>query len=124
MRCNFRFNDLQSFESIKAHVTSLAEKLNIKCDYDWSYEGPYFLTKEGELLEIMKQCVTEVVGKEPLFTTSGGTSDGRFIAPLGVQTIEFGPITETIHRANEHVSLSSLEDLAKIYTLALARLFN
>ena len=124
MRCNFRFNDLQSFESIKTHVTSLAEKLNIKCDYDWSYEGPYFLTKEGELLEIMKQCVTEVVGKEPLFTTSGGTSDGRFIAPLGVQTIEFGPITETIHRANEHVSLSSLEDLTKIYTLALARLFN
>ncbi len=122
MRCNFRFNDLQSFESIKKHVCEIADNLHIKCDYDWSYEGPYFLTKGGKLLDIMKTCVTEVMGREPVFTTSGGTSDGRFIAPLGVETMEFGPITETIHRANEHVSLSSLQQLQEIYVKALTKL--
>lgn len=122
MRCNFRFNDLESFEKIKEKVETLAASLKISADFDWSYEGPYFLTRGGELLDIMKECVTAEMGKEPVFTTTGGTSDGRFIAPLGVQTMEFGPITETIHRANEHVSLSSLEHLCRIYTAALERL--
>lgn len=122
MRWNFRFNDLESFELIKEKVLKLTDSLKIKADFDWSYEGPYFLTKEGKLLDIMKECVEQEMGKAPIFTTSGGTSDGRFIAPLGVQTMEFGPITETIHRANEHVSLSSLEHLCRIYTEALSKL--
>lgn len=124
MRCNFRFNDLEDLEKIQQHVYRQAKRVNCKADYDWSYEGPYFLTKDGELLDIMSECVRRVVGNIPKFTTSGGTSDGRFIAPLGVQTMEFGPITETIHRANEHVSLKSLQRLQDIYAMALSKLFS
>ncbi|MDY6323268.1 MAG: succinyl-diaminopimelate desuccinylase [Succinivibrio sp.] len=122
MRCNFRYNDLQNYAKLKDHFEGMAKKLGIRCDFKWDHEGLPFLTKEGRLLDVMRECVTRVMGAAPKFTTSGGTSDGRFIAPLGAQCIEFGPVTASIHSANEHVTLRSLDQMKQIYELALGML--
>ncbi len=122
LRCNWRYNDLQSKESIEAHTLKIIRDLGYKADIEWTVEGLPFLTKDGELLKAVSDSVTEVCGKAPTLGTKGGTSDGRFIAPLGTQTIEFGPLSSTIHQANEHVALSSLDKMTEIFTRSLERL--
>lgn len=121
-RCGWRFNDLQSYESIDRYLKNFIVKLGFKCDVDWIYGGLPYLTKGGVLLDIMQECVREVLGRTPAFGTTGGTSDGRFIAALGTQVMEFGPLTGVIHQVNEFVPVEDLQALEQIYTLALRRL--
>ncbi|MGN1281347.1 MAG: succinyl-diaminopimelate desuccinylase [Succinivibrio sp.] len=122
LRCNFRWNDLQTPESVENHVREVAQSLNIKCTMDFRAEGDPFLTKDGELIEALRETIKEVTGITPSLGTSGGTSDGRFVRPLGTQTVEFGPVAALIHKVNERVSVDELDKLTQIFTITLRKL--
>ncbi|MBO6259188.1 MAG: succinyl-diaminopimelate desuccinylase [Succinivibrio sp.] len=122
LRCNWRYNDMQSKESIEKHVEEILKRLKIEHEISWQVDGLPFLTKDGELLNAMSNAITKVLGKAPSLGTKGGTSDGRFIAPLGAQTIEFGPLSSSIHQVNEHVSLKNLDELKQIFEKTIGTL--
>lgn len=93
-------------------------------DYQLTYEvsGEPFLTREGELVNAMRESCQEVLGITPVLSTSGGTSDARFVAPFGIQVVEFGPINKTIHQINECVKIADLEPLMQTYLRLLEKL--
>ena len=114
---NFRFNTEQSIEGLQATVEDhlLTNDPGIKPVLDWQLSGQPFLTRKGKLLNAVQTAIRSVVSLEPDLSTSGGTSDGRFIAPTGAEVIELGPVNASIHKINECVRISELEPLAKIY---------
>ena len=114
---NFRFNTEQSIEGLQATVEDhlLTNDPGIKTVLDWQLSGQPFLTRKGKLLDAVQTAIRSVVSLEPELSTSGGTSDGRFIAPTGAEVIELGPVNASIHKINECVRISELEPLAKIY---------
>lgn len=119
LRCNSRYNDLQTVDTVKAHVLEWIEKLNLKCDVSFQHDGEPFITKDGELIAILKDKIEKIAQIKPELGSSGGTSDGRFIRPLGTQTLEFGPVGKTIHKINERVSIEVLDKLKTIFELCL-----
>ena len=114
---NFRFNTEQSIEGLQATVEDhlLTNVPGIETILDWQLSGQPFLTRKGKLLDAVQTAIRSVVSLEPELSTSGGTSDGRFIAPTGAEVIELGPVNASIHKINECVRISELEPLAKIY---------
>jgi len=112
---NFRYSTEQTEEQLKEKVQEVLHRHQINSEISWRLSGEPFLTDKGALLASCKQAVTEVTGFTPELSTSGGTSDGRFIAPYGVEVVEVGPINATIHQVNEYVSLKDLEALEAIY---------
>ena len=124
LRCNFRWNDLQTPESIEQHVRSIAKQADIDCEMDFREEGKPFLTKDGKLIDALYHAIEEVTGLSPDLGTSGGTSDGRFVRPLGTETVEFGPISSRIHKVDERVSVKDLDALTSIYVKALHELMD
>ena len=86
---------------------------------NWIYNGKPFITEPGILLDGVTNAIESIKGNKPILSTSGGTSDGRFIAPTGAEVIELGPCNATIHQVNECVSCQDLEQLAEIYYHAL-----
>ena len=114
-RFNFRYSTEWTHETLQRHVEGLIEKLNIDCDLRWHLSGEPFLTPEGRLSAAVSQAVEEVTGLRPELSTSGGTSDGRFISPAGVDVVEVGPVNETIHKVNEHVRIEDIDRLEAIY---------
>lgn len=120
--CNWRFNDRHTPESLKARVQKLAADLGVRMEERWVINGLPFITQGGALLEALQEAVERNSGQKPQLSTSGGTSDGRFIAPLGTQTVEFGPLSQSIHKVNEEVSCRDLGILTLIYKEVLERL--
>ena len=114
-RFNLRYSNVWSHEQLSARIEKLLEDLGINYDLHWRVAGKPFLTKPGRLTEAVQQAVHETTGLTPELSTSGGTSDGRFIAPYGIDVVELGPINETIHKVNELVSIADLEALERIY---------
>jgi len=114
---NFRFNTEQSIKGLQATVEDhlLTNDPGIETVLDWQLSGQPFLTRKGKLLDAVQTAIRSVVSLEPELSTSGGTSDGRFIAPTGAEVIELGPVNASIHKINECVRISELEPLAKIY---------
>jgi succinyl-diaminopimelate desuccinylase len=112
---NFRYSPLSSQETLQTRVEALLKKHALNYHLDWRLSGLPFLTQEGILLEKTKQVIQETCQIDPILSTSGGTSDGRFIAPYGVDVIELGLINKTIHQINESASIESLEKLCVIY---------
>ena len=114
---NFRFNTEQSIEGLQATVEDhlLTNDPGIETVLDWQLSGQPFLTRKGKLLNAVQTAIRSVVSLEPDLSTSGGTSDGRFIAPTGAEVIELGPVNASIHKINECIRISELEPLAKIY---------
>ena len=88
----------------------------------WRHSGAPFLTRPDTLVEAARAAVREVTGREAALSTSGGTSDGRFIAPTGAQVLELGPVNATIHKIDECVRVDELEQLSAIYEQVLRRL--
>ena len=84
--------------------------------------GDSFLTRRGDFLDSVRDAVRSVIGSEPEFSTTGGTSDGRFIAPTGAQVVELGPLNRTIHKVNECISADDLNKLTAIYERTLMQL--
>ena len=121
---NFRFSTEVTAYELKNKVVSIFEKHNLTYSLDWNLSGEPFLTHEGVLVEVTKESIFSVTGIKPTLSTSGGTSDGRFIAPLGTQVIELGPINSSIHKIDEHVLIEDLDILSKIYTKIITRLLS
>jgi len=119
---NFRFSTEVTAEQLKARTHAILDKHNLKYTLDWSLSGQPFLTAEGELVAAAQAAIRETVGAETELSTSGGTSDGRFIAPTGAQVLELGVLNATIHQINEHVDVASLEPLTDIYQSILTKL--
>jgi len=120
---NLRFSSELDFEKIKTRILAILEKHGVKYDIEWTYNGLPFLTRPGELVDAIVKSVEDSVNITPELSTSGGTSDGRFIAQMGTQVVELGPINATIHQINECVEAESLNQLTNIYRKTLENLF-
>ncbi len=122
MHLNFRYSTEQTEHSLKKQIETLFAHHQLTPSIEWRLNGIPFLTSNGLLLETCQQAIFEQTGIKTELSTSGGTSDGRFIAPYGVEVLELGPVNATIHKANECVSLHDLELLEKIYFSICERL--
>ncbi len=121
---NVRHSPSTSAEQIKLDVESILNKYDLKYEINWILGGKPFLTTEKELITAVTNSIKDVVGTEPVCTTDGGTSDGRFIAPTGAQVVELGPGNDSIHKVNESVRKKDLEELHKIYKKILSNLLS
>lgn len=112
---NLRFSTESSAAGLRAHIEELLSRHGLKFDIDWKLSGEPFLTPAGILVDASRTAIREVTGLQAELSTSGGTSDGRFIAPTGAQVVELGPVNATIHKANEFVNIEQLDTLSQIY---------
>lgn len=120
---NFRFSTEQTPDTIKAGVHKILDDAKVEYTLDWTLSGLPFITEaSGHLISATVQAVETVMGFSPKLSTSGGTSDGRFIAQTGAQVIELGPLNATIHQINEQVPVVHLEQLTDIYLQVLVNL--
>jgi succinyl-diaminopimelate desuccinylase len=118
---NFRYSTEQTASGLMAQVEQLLDRHGIKYSLDWEPSGTPFQTATPELIELVRQSVQAVQSIEPEASTGGGTSDGRFIARLGTEIVELGPVNATIHSVDEHVRIDDLTALADIYQEILNR---
>jgi len=121
---NFRYSTEQTAEGLKKIVEQTCARHGIEYDIAWRHSGEPFLTPVGNLVEASCGAIAAVTGIETRLSTAGGTSDGRFIAPMGAQVIELGPLNATIHQIDEHVHTRDLDSLSLIYEDILGRLFD
>jgi succinyl-diaminopimelate desuccinylase len=114
-RFNFRYSTVWSHETLKQEVTTIFDRHEFDYELDWHLSGEPFLTEPGVLIDAVVSVVTEHAGSAPELSTGGGTSDGRFIAKMGTDVIELGPVNASIHKVNEHVLLNDIPRLGKMY---------
>ena len=119
---NFRYSTEVTHDKLQQQVEAILDKHGVAYQMDWVLSGKPFRTAGGKLLEAVQMAVKTVTGYETTLSTSGGTSDGRFIAPTGAQVIELGPLNATIHQIDEHVSVADLDTLSAIYQQLLTEL--
>jgi succinyl-diaminopimelate desuccinylase len=119
---NFRFSTEQTEAGLRTQVEAIFNQYGFQYDLQWSLSGHPFLTERGALVDAGVQAIQAVNGLNTELSTSGGTSDGRFIAPTGAQVMELGPVNKTIHKVNECVSIEDLDALTVIYEKILERL--
>jgi succinyl-diaminopimelate desuccinylase len=119
---NFRFSTEQTADGLKAKTEAILKKHGLDFRIDWALSGNPFLTGRGALVDAAAAAIREVTGLATELSTSGGTSDGRFIAPTGAQVLELGPPNATIHKVDEHVTVQDLETLTDIYARLLEKL--
>ncbi len=119
---NFRFSTASTAEGLMDAVQEILESHGLDFDIDWTLSGKPFLTPRGPLCEKLSEAIREVTGITPGLSTTGGTSDGRFIAEISREVVEFGPLNSSIHKLNEHVAVENIEPLAMIYQKTLEKL--
>lgn len=119
---NFRFSTELTDEAIKEQVHTILDNHGLSYDLQWTLSGHPFLTDQGALLDAVVKGVSAVNDKAPQLLTTGGTSDGRFIARMGAQVVELGPVNATIHKVNECVNVADLEKLTDMYQHTLNHL--
>ena len=119
---NLRFSTESDAATLQARITALLERHGIDYALAWQLHGEPFLTAGGELLDSAVAGIAELGAPTPELSTSGGTSDGRFIAPLGCQVIELGPCNATIHKVDECVRAADLDTLSAMYEAIMRRL--
>lgn len=122
LELNFRYSTEQTDSLLKNKVDALFKQQQLTPIIQWRLNGKPFLTEKGALLDACQEAITACTGLTPELSTSGGTSDGRFIAPYGVEVIELGPVNASIHQVNECVSLNELDILERIYFSITERL--
>ena len=118
---NFRFSTASTVDSLKERVRAILGKHGLNYDLEWELSKPY-LTPRGDLVDAIGAAIESVTGIVPELSTSGGTSDGRFIADICPQVVEFGPLNATIHKLNECVAVADIEPLKEIYRRTLENL--
>jgi succinyl-diaminopimelate desuccinylase len=118
---NFRFSTASTSDSLKQRVHAILNKHELTYDLDWEYSPPY-ITPRGNLVDAISAAIQQTYGVTPELSTTGGTSDGRFIADICKQVIEFGPLNATIHKLNECVAVADIEPLKETYKLTLEKL--
>ena len=119
---NFRYSTETTKEELQKKVHEILDSHNLEYSIEWSHSGYPFLTPQGELVSACIEAIKKTKGIEPELSTSGGTSDGRFIAQEGTQVIELGPVNATIHQVNESVLVQDLDDLSEIYYQVLTNI--
>lgn len=119
---NLRFSTESTADSIKQRVEAILNRHELNFDLNWRLSGKPFLTPAGALVDAARDAIKQVAGIDTELSTSGGTSDGRFIAPTGAQVLELGPVNATIHQINECVNVAELATLTDIYEGILKRL--
>ena len=119
---NLRFSTEITTDEIQSKCETVLDATGIDYSLDWQLSGNPFLTEPGDLVDAVRESIMTVTGVSTQLSTGGGTSDGRFIASMGSQIIELGPINASIHQRNEHVLLSDIPKLARIYEGIMERL--
>ncbi len=119
---NFRYSTASTVESLQRRVRGILDQHGLDYDLDWLHGAAPFLTREGSLVGAVRAAVRAVTGIEPELSTSGGTSDGRFIIDICPQVLELGPVNASAHKLNEHIELAALDALESIYRQVLERL--
>lgn len=119
---NFRFSTASTPESLKARLTAVLDRHGLEYDLAWTLGGKPYLTPRGTLVDAAEAAIRDVTGLTTELSTTGGTSDGRFIADLCAQVVEIGPSNATIHKLNECVAVADIEPLSRIYENLLDRL--
>ncbi len=122
MDCNFRFSTASTPESLQDRVAGILARHGLRYDVEWTLGGLPFLTPHGVLCSALQSAIADETGIQARLSTTGGTSDGRFIARICPQVVEFGPLNQTIHQVGECIALASLEPLKNIYRRTLERL--
>ncbi|SFP85475.1 succinyldiaminopimelate desuccinylase [Nitrosomonas cryotolerans] len=119
---NFRFSTASTVESLQTRMHEILDQYGLDYDLEWTLSGKPFLTPRAELANAVCDAIKQVTKIEAQLSTSGGTSDGRFIADICSQVIEFGPCNATIHKLNENIEVKDIERLSEIYQLTLKNL--
>ncbi len=114
-RFNFRYSTEWTHESLREKVHAVFDAHEIDYELNWHLSGKPFLTEPGKLINAVSQAVTEHTGSVPELSTGGGTSDGRFISPAGVDVVELGPVNASIHKIDEHVNVADVITLTSMY---------
>ena len=120
---NFRFSTEVTDQILRQRTEAILDKHGLEYEMDWVLSGQAFLTAEGQLVDAAVASILDVTGIETELSTAGGTSDGRFIAPMGTQVVELGPVNASIHQVDENVNIADLDTLTAIYQSLLAKLF-
>lgn len=115
VRFNLRFSTEQTVERLQSRVLEILDRHGVQYSLEWHVSGLPFLTQPGTLTRAVAQAVFETTGQQPVPSTTGGTSDGRFIAPTGAQVVEFGVVNATIHKVNECVRVEDIDTLSRTY---------
>ena len=119
---NLRYSTELEADAIKQRVEEILNEDDMDYEASWHLSGEPFLTTETELIDSVVKSVEDVTGIKPQLSTSGGTSDGRFISPSGAQVVELGPCNATIHKIDERIRISDIELLSSTYEAVLANL--
>lgn len=119
---NFRFSTECTVDTLQSRVRDLLDSHQLQYEIKWTVSGQPFLTPKGELSQALSSAIEAETGIQTSLSTTGGTSDGRFIAQICPQVVEFGPINASIHQINEHIALNELEPLKNIYRRTLEQL--
>ncbi|GGY18998.1 succinyl-diaminopimelate desuccinylase [Paludibacterium paludis] len=122
IRFNFRFSTEQTADGLKRSVHEILDRHDLDYDLEWTLSGNPFLTEPGKLTECLGAAIREATGMEASLSTTGGTSDGRFIKRIARELVEFGPVNATIHKLNECVAIDDIDTLSTIYRATLERL--
>jgi succinyl-diaminopimelate desuccinylase len=121
-RFNLRYSPVQSLDGLKRTVEEILARHHVRYSLEWYVSGEPFYTAPGALSTAVSDAVRAVTGARPAFSTGGGTSDGRFIAPLGAQVVELGVINASIHKVNESVRVQDIDTLHAMYLSSLQNL--
>jgi succinyl-diaminopimelate desuccinylase len=119
---NFRFSNQSTPDALKSRLHEVLDRHQLDYRLDWTLGGETFLTPPGSLSQALSRAIEGETGIVPQLSTTGGTSDGRFIARICPQVVEFGPLNETIHKIDERVDVAGIEVLTNIYRRTLDNL--
>ena len=121
MTFNFRFSPESSPNELKEMFEAILKKLDLKYDVCWTLSALPFLTSKTEFIDIVKSSIKEINNIDTKIDNGGGTSDGRWVAPMGSEIVELGPLNKTIHQIDEHVDIEDLSTLKEIYKKILIK---
>jgi succinyl-diaminopimelate desuccinylase len=122
VRFNFRFSTASTTESLETRVHNILDRHGVTYDLEWRYDGRPYLTKKGDLVDAVARAIKNVTGIDTELSTTGGTSDGRFIADICAQVVECGPTNATIHKINECIGVDEVDHLTGIYQQIMVEL--
>ena len=122
VRFNLRLSTEQTVEALQKRVIGILDRHKVNYSLEWFVSGLPFLTRPGVLTDAVERAVQETTGRKPAYSTTGGTSDGRFIAPTGAQVVELGVANATIHKVNECVRVADIDLLSRAYERVMERL--
>jgi succinyl-diaminopimelate desuccinylase len=122
LRFNLRYSPVQTLEGLKQQVEEVLRRHRVRYTLEWFVSGEPFYTPPGRLYRAVSEAVAAVTGTAPRLSTGGGTSDGRFIAPLGTEVVELGVVNASIHKVNEHVRVADIDALTRMYVNVLVNL--